>query len=97
MQFVILVNRKLFFSGTLMFGTVDSWLLYKLTGIHVTDVTNASRTLLFNLHKRKWSSELCNFFDIPHDIMPTIRSSAEIYGYINIGKKDFLRFYIFSY
>lgn len=68
-----------------MFGTVDSWLLYKLLGIHVTDVTNASRTLLLDLHKRKWSSQLCEFFDIPIEILPTIRSSAEIYGYINTG------------
>lgn len=68
-----------------MFGTVDSWLLYKLMGIHVTDVTNASRTLLFDLHKLQWSTELCQFFDIPIEILPTIRSSAEIYGHIKSG------------
>lgn len=48
--------------------------------IHVTDVTNASRTLLFDLHKRKWSDELCHFFGISQEILPVIRSSAEIYG-----------------
>ncbi|CAJ0945524.1 unnamed protein product, partial [Mesorhabditis belari] len=66
--------------GTLMFGTVDCWLLWKLCGIHATDVTNASRTMMFDLHKRKWSSELANFFEIPMEILPKIRSSAEVYG-----------------
>lgn len=79
--FVILI-----FLGTLMFGTVDSWLLWKFIGKHITDVTNASRTLLLDLHKQKWSSELCTFFDIPIEILPKIRSSAEIYGYINAGE-----------
>lgn len=70
----------------LLFGTVDSWIIWKLTdGQHVTDVTNASRTLLLDLYKRKWSTELCNFFDIPMEILPKINSSAEIFGYINIG------------
>ncbi|KAF1562691.1 UNVERIFIED_CONTAM: putative glycerol kinase, partial [Eudyptes robustus] len=71
----------------LLFGTVDSWIIWKLTGgqAHVTDVTNASRTLLLDLHKRKWSSELCNFFEIPMEILPEIKSSAEIYGYIKEG------------
>jgi glycerol kinase len=73
--------------GNLLFGTVDSWLIWKLTGDteHVTDVTNASRTLLLDLHKRKWSTELCDFFEIPMDILPEIRSSAEVYGYIHTG------------
>ncbi|GMT15824.1 hypothetical protein PFISCL1PPCAC_7121 [Pristionchus fissidentatus] len=66
--------------GSLMFGTVDSWLMWKLTGVHCTDVTNASRTLLFDLAARKWSTELCAFFQIPMEILPDIRSSAEIYG-----------------
>ncbi|KAI6196874.1 Glycerol kinase [Aphelenchoides besseyi] len=72
--------------GDLMFGTVDTWLIYNLTGAHVTDVSNASRTLLLDLHKRKWSTELCNFFGIPHSIMPAIRSSAEIYGFLKHGE-----------
>ena len=71
--------------GTLLFGTVDSWIIWKLTGNHVTDVTNASRTLLLDLHKRKWSSELCDFFDIPESILPVIRSSAEVYGVLDHG------------
>lgn len=54
-------------------------------GKHVTDVTNASRTLLLDLHKRKWSSELCDFFDIPSDILPDILSSAEVYGCMRDG------------
>lgn len=71
--------------GTLMCGTVDSWLIWKLCGVHVTDVTNASRTNLLDLHKRKWSTEMVSFFDIPFDILPEIKSSAEIYGYFTQG------------
>ncbi|CAJ0564609.1 unnamed protein product, partial [Mesorhabditis spiculigera] len=66
--------------GNLMFGTVDSWLLWKFSGVHATDVTNASRTLMLDLHKRKWSTELADFFEVPIDILPEIRSSAEVYG-----------------
>lgn len=72
-------------NGTLRVGTIDTWLMWKLLGIYATDVTNASRTLLIDLHKRKWSSELCDFFDIPIEILPEIRSSAEIYGVIKEG------------
>ncbi|MDD9139403.1 MAG: glycerol kinase GlpK [Candidatus Cardinium sp.] len=72
-------------NGNLMFGTVDTWLMWKLIGIHATDVTNASRTLLMDLRKRKWSSKMCAFFDIPKEILPEIRSSAEIYGNILDG------------
>ncbi|KAJ1353803.1 hypothetical protein KIN20_010547 [Parelaphostrongylus tenuis] len=71
--------------GTLLFGTIDTWLIWKLTGEHVTDVTNASRTLLFDIHKRKWSTKLCDFFHIPKDILPRIMSSAEIYGTLRDG------------
>uniref|UniRef100_A0A914D4B0 Probable glycerol kinase n=1 Tax=Acrobeloides nanus TaxID=290746 RepID=A0A914D4B0_9BILA len=71
--------------GSLCFGTIDTWLLWRLTGSYVTDVTNASRTLLMDIHKRKWSSELCAFFEIPFEILPEIRSSAEIYGYFSSG------------
>lgn len=71
-----------------MFGTIDSWLIWNLTGgknfgIHVTDVTNASRTMLMNLSTLKWDPELLSFFDIPAEILPEIRSSSEIYGYIH--------------
>uniref|UniRef100_A0AC35F4S0 Glycerol kinase n=1 Tax=Panagrolaimus sp. PS1159 TaxID=55785 RepID=A0AC35F4S0_9BILA len=71
--------------GTLLFGTVDSWIIWKMTGHHVTDVSNASRTLLLDLHKRKWSTELCEFFEIPQSVLPKIMSSAEIYGYMDHG------------
>ncbi|XP_020903631.2 glycerol kinase isoform X1 [Exaiptasia diaphana] len=68
-----------------MFGTVDSWLLWNMTGgvsggIHVTDITNASRTMLMNLKTGSWDPFLCNFFGIPTTVLPTIKSSSEIYG-----------------
>nr|XP_033323915.1 glycerol kinase-like isoform X1 [Megalopta genalis]XP_033323916.1 glycerol kinase-like isoform X1 [Megalopta genalis] len=70
-----------------MFGTIDSWLIWNLTGgtkfgVHATDVTNASRTMLMNITTLKWDSTLLAFFDIPLKILPEIRSSSEIYGYI---------------
>ncbi|VDM94243.1 unnamed protein product [Onchocerca ochengi] len=71
--------------GTLMFGTVDSWLIYKFTGRHITDVTNASRTLLMSIKTLNWDEQLCNFFEIPMNILPEIHSSAEIYALMNIG------------
>ncbi|KAE9421362.1 hypothetical protein Angca_007311 [Angiostrongylus cantonensis] len=77
--------KKALADGRLLFGTVDTWLIWKLTGEHLTDVTNASRTLLFDLHKRKWSTEMCEFFDIPQDILPRIMSSAEVYGTLTDG------------
>ena len=68
--------------GELAFGTIDSWLLYKLTGgaLHVTDVSNASRTLLFDVHTRAWDEELLGILGIPHQVLPEARSSSEIYG-----------------
>lgn len=77
--------KKAQIEGRLLFGTVDCWLIWKLTGQHITDVSNASRTLLLDLHKRKWSSQLCDFFDIPTNILPEIRSSAEVYGCFTAG------------
>ncbi|XP_076680792.1 glycerol kinase 3 isoform X3 [Andrena cerasifolii] len=70
-----------------MFGTVDSWLIWNLTGgtnfgVHATDVTNASRTMLMNITTLKWDPTLLSFFNIPSEILPEIRSSSEIYGYI---------------
>lgn len=70
-----------------MFGTIDSWLIWNLTGgisfgVHATDVTNASRTMLMNITTLKWDPTLLSFFDIPLEILPEIRSSSEIYGYI---------------
>lgn len=69
--------------GQLRFGTVDSWLIWNLTGgkVHVTDVSNASRTLLFNIHTLQWDDELLELFDIPKSMMPAVKSSSEIYGY----------------
>lgn len=73
-----------------LFGTLDSWAVWNLTGgvnggIHVTDVTNASRTMLMNLADLQWDDRLCHFFRIPKDILPQIRSCSEIYGYISEG------------
>ena len=68
--------------GELAFGTVDSWLIWKLTTgrLHITDSTNASRTMLFNIHKRQWDTELLRLFDVPAAILPEVRSSSEVYG-----------------
>ncbi|MCM3089063.1 glycerol kinase GlpK [Bhargavaea ginsengi] len=68
-------------SGDLLFGTIDSFLIYKLSGgaVHVTDVTNASRTLLFNIHDMKWDEELCGILDIPMKMLPEVRPSSEVY------------------
>lgn len=68
--------------GKLMFGTVDTWLIWRLTRgeVHVTDVSNASRTMLFNIHTLKWDEELLSLFDIPLSMMPKVCSSSEVYG-----------------
>ncbi len=75
--------RKKAENGELLFGTVDSWLVWKLTEgkVHITDVTNASRTLLYNIHKLEWDDELLGLLDIPVSMMPEVRSSSEIYGH----------------
>ncbi|MGN8874528.1 glycerol kinase GlpK [Pseudoflavonifractor sp. HCP28S3_F10] len=72
--------------GEILFGTVDSWLVWKLTGgaAHVTDVTNASRTMLYNIHKLDWDENLLQALDIPRAMLPEVRSSSEIYGYADI-------------
>eukprot|EP00283_Hemiselmis_rufescens_P022719 CAMPEP_0173464800 /NCGR_PEP_ID=MMETSP1357-20121228/70522_1 /TAXON_ID=77926 /ORGANISM="Hemiselmis rufescens, Strain PCC563" /LENGTH=608 /DNA_ID=CAMNT_0014432731 /DNA_START=71 /DNA_END=1897 /DNA_ORIENTATION=- len=69
-------------SGDAMFGTVDSWLLYKLTGEHATDVTNAARTMLMNIKTCSWDEDMCKAFGIPMECLPNIRSSAEVFGTI---------------
>lgn len=66
--------------GELAFGNIDSWIIWNLTGAHVTDVTNASRTLLMNLHTLDWDTDILNLLNIPRAILPEIRSSSEIYG-----------------
>ncbi len=72
--------------GEILFGTVDSWLVYKLTGgkVHVTDTTNASRTMLFNIHTMAWDERLLNALSIPRQMLPRVVSSSEIYGYTTL-------------
>jgi glycerol kinase len=72
-------------AGKLLFGTVDTWLLWQLTGrrVHATDVTNASRTLLCNLHTGQWDDDLLKLFGIPRAMLPEIRSCSEIYGHVD--------------
>ncbi|XP_015667974.1 glycerol kinase isoform X1 [Protobothrops mucrosquamatus] len=82
--------RQAVLDGSALFGTIDSWLIWSLTGgknggIHCTDVTNASRTMLFNIHSLEWDDELCNFFEIPMEMLPKVRSSSEIYGLLSSG------------
>ena len=73
--------------GELLFGTVDTWLVWKLTEgkAHVTDITNASRTMLFNIDALDWDDELLALFDIPREMLPKVKSSGEVFGYTNIG------------
>jgi len=75
--------RKLASKGRLAFGTIDSWLIWNLTRgkLHVTDVSNASRTMLFNIHTLQWDAELLDLFDIPANMLPEVRSSSEFYGH----------------
>ena len=78
--------REMAKRGDLLFGTVDTWLIWKLTEgrIHVTDATNASRTMLYNIEKGVWDEKILEILDIPSNILPEIRSSSEIYDYIDI-------------
>src|SRR3954468_15455859 len=71
-------------AGRLAFGTVDSWLVWKLTdhAVHVTDVSNASRTMLFNIHTLQWDDELLTIFGIPKSLLPAVRSSSETCGHV---------------
>ena len=77
-------------NGDLLFGTIDTWLLWKLTegSVHATDYTNASRTMLYNLKTAQWDDELLDYFRIPRCMMPEIRSSSEIFGYVNIMGRE---------
>jgi glycerol kinase len=77
--------RRLAEAGRLAFGTVDTWLLWKLTGgsVHVTDTSNASRSMLFNLHSGSWDSGLLDLFQIPASMLPAVRPSSEVYGEVN--------------
>jgi glycerol kinase len=74
--------RQLADAGRLAFGTVDTWLAWKLTGgrVHITDASNASRTMLFNLHSGRWDNDLLDLFRIPASMLPAVRPSSEVYG-----------------
>lgn len=74
--------RKEAEKGNLLFGTIDTWLVWKLTGgqVHVTDYSNASRTLLFNIQKLDWDEKMLNALDVPRTILPEVRPSSEVYG-----------------
>jgi glycerol kinase len=75
--------RALANKGELLFGTIDTWLVWKLTNgkVHVTDVTNASRTMLFNIHTLTWDTELLKILEVPLNMLPEVKSSSEVYGY----------------
>lgn len=75
-------SRERAAKGEVLFGTIDTWLIWKLTGgkVHVTDYSNASRTLMYNIHELKWDSELLAALDVPAAMLPTVRPSSEKYG-----------------
>ena len=79
--------RKKAKEGKLLFGTVDTWLIYKLTNgsLHITDYTNASRTMLYNIKKLEWDQHILNTLDIPPSMLPKVCSSSELYGYAKIN------------
>lgn len=68
--------------GELAFGTIDSWLIHRLTGgvAHATDITNASRTMLFNIHEQQWDRDLLDMMDVPESVLPEVKSCSELYG-----------------
>lgn len=82
--------RKKAEKGDLLFGTIDTWLIWKLSGgkIHVTDYTNASRTMFFDIHKLCWDKKLLEILTIPENMLPEVKSSSEVYGHINIMGAD---------
>jgi len=73
-------------AGTLAFGTVDSWLVWNLTGgaVHVTDASNASRTMLYDIHRGDWDDDLLKIFGVPRAMLPEVRSSSEVYGHTSL-------------
>ena len=75
--------RRLAQKGELLFGTIDTWLVWKLTGgqVHITDYSNASRTLLYNIRKLKWDSKLLKVLNVPESILPTVEPSSKVYGH----------------
>ncbi len=74
-------------AGELAFGTVDSWLVYKLTGgeLHITDATNAARTLMYDIHTGQWDDELLEILGVPRAMLPEVRNSSEVYGQTSAG------------
>jgi glycerol kinase len=76
--------------GEVLFGTVDTWLIWKLSGgaVHVTDYTNASRTMIFDIHRLDWDDKLLAALDIPREMLPELRSSGEVYGTVNIQGEE---------
>ncbi len=70
-------------NGELLFGTIDTWIIWKLSGgkVHVTDYSNASRTLMYNIHELKWDEEILDILDVPASMLPKVKGSSEIYGY----------------
>ncbi|SFB28957.1 glycerol kinase GlpK [Clostridium frigidicarnis] len=79
--------------GELLFGTVDTWLVWKLTNgkVHVTDYTNASRTMIYNIRELKWDDKILEELNIPKSMLPEVKNSSEIYGYANLGGKGGVR------
>lgn len=79
--------------GELLFGTVDTWLVWKLTSgrVHVTDYTNASRTMLYNIKDLKWDEKILNKLEIPKSMLPEVKNSSEVYGFTNLGGKGGIR------
>jgi len=82
--------RKRAENGELLFGNIDTWLIWNLTGQHITDVTNASRTMLMNLSTLNWDDEILSMLEIPHVMLPQIKSSSEIYGTVGMGSRPSL-------
>lgn len=76
--------------GELLFGTVDTWLVWKLTNgkVHITDYTNASRTMLYNIKDLKWDEKILEELDIPKSMLPEVRNSSEVYGHVNLGSNS---------
>lgn len=74
-------------AGNLLFGTVDTWLIWNLTkgAVHVTDYTNASRTMMFDIHRLRWDERILSYFGIPEKMLPKVQESSCVYGYTNVG------------
>lgn len=85
--------REQALKGELLFGTIDTWITWKLTAgkVHVTDYSNASRTLMYNIHELKWDNQLLDLLTIPSSVLPTVCSSSEVYGHTEIDLFDNLK------